>query len=337
MACKTVCWILILSCHAVPAFAGGDFLGRQLPEILTNGWVDLSNPDACAPSLQSLRWQVVLIEIWQTDIDPCTARVPKLRALYEQHADAGLKILALSPESQSTVEGYAHLHILPYTVGFGLHSDWEITQVPDAYLVGVGGLVVWQGHPDELPTEVLEEELARVNRLPAIDDARAFRSALKDIDKGKLGRAHGKVAKLAKKYRDEPAVREQAEALLVYLERLAEQHRLDAQRWIEEDCYFEALPILEMLEDSFAGIDAAEEAEDTLKAWKKDKRIKNLLVAGKMLAAARDLQASERYEEAQQVLQQVAMGADSTLLSAEANRQLESLSQTMAAQKQNEE
>ncbi len=322
---RTPLCLLILS---LPLSAGGDFLGRELPEIRVNGWLDLERPDA-RPSLESLRHRVVLCEIWQTDAPPCEARVPKLKALVDEHAARGLVVLALSPESESTVHGFVSDHMLTYTVGFGFHSDWDIEHVPFAYLVGADGRVAWQGNPDELPRSLLEDELAKVNIFPDLDYGKAFKSTLKYLDKEDFGKAHKKLVRLVAKSEDEELV--QAEALLRYVEGLADEHWSDVERLLEDDLYYRALGHIERIEDVFDGMDVADAAEDLRKSWKRDKRVKQLIAAGMLLESARELSAAERYEEAQEVLQQVARSAPSERLSAQANRELESLSDTMAA------
>lgn len=66
-------------------------IGQPAPEIEVARWIN-----AEPKSLVDLRGQVVLLEFWATWCKPCHEMFPKLRELHEEHAERGLRILALT-------------------------------------------------------------------------------------------------------------------------------------------------------------------------------------------------------------------------------------------------
>jgi thiol-disulfide isomerase/thioredoxin len=66
-------------------------IGQAAPEISIKDWIN-SEP----LSLESYRGNVVLLEFWATWCKPCHAMFPKIKKLYSDYADRGLKVIALT-------------------------------------------------------------------------------------------------------------------------------------------------------------------------------------------------------------------------------------------------
>ena len=98
-------------------------------------------------SLESLRGKVVLVNFWATWCPPCRVEMPGFQRVYEDRADDGLVILAVSTERGQTelVERYV--------------SDREVT-FPVA--MATAGLVRAFGEPRKLPTSFLIDRHGRI-------------------------------------------------------------------------------------------------------------------------------------------------------------------------------
>jgi len=68
-----------------------NLLGKPGPEIDVATWI-VGDP----VTLADLRGRVVLLEFWATWCKPCQEMFPKLTAHYEQHADQGLEVVAIT-------------------------------------------------------------------------------------------------------------------------------------------------------------------------------------------------------------------------------------------------
>lgn len=66
-------------------------VGQEAPEISVKAWIN-GGPAI----LGDLRGRVVLLEFWATWCKPCQEMFPKLKKLYEEEAERGLEIVALT-------------------------------------------------------------------------------------------------------------------------------------------------------------------------------------------------------------------------------------------------
>jgi thiol-disulfide isomerase/thioredoxin len=111
-----------------------ELLGQPAPEIDVADWV-LGEP----ATLAALQGKVVLLELWATWCRPCLELMPKLRLLYEQYAERGLEILALTrygqvPADTDPAEARARERALVRTVIDGRGLEFRVGIAPDARL-----------------------------------------------------------------------------------------------------------------------------------------------------------------------------------------------------------
>lgn len=103
--------------------------------------------------------------------------MPHLSGLAEDYAKKGLNVIALTNESRDTVLKFLEQkNVTPvsYTIGYGGGAQAYPTAdgIPQAFLVGADGRVVWQGHPSECNGKMIEAELKNVK----LDQTRAVRA-----------------------------------------------------------------------------------------------------------------------------------------------------------------
>lgn len=87
-----------------------------------------------------------VIEFWATWCGPCREVRPRMVALHEQYADAGLNIVAITGEAGDEVRDYALEHALPFRVGTDpdrlISAELLAMALPTWYVVGPDGVVL---------------------------------------------------------------------------------------------------------------------------------------------------------------------------------------------------
>lgn len=123
-------------------------------------------------SLEGLRGEAVLLNIWATWCPPCREEMPELQALDEEYGPRGLRVVGVSIDGRGA-EDAVRRFLEDYGIGFTiLHDpDERVTRafrtagVPETFLIGRDGRVAarWIGmlKPDD-PTirERIEKALA---------------------------------------------------------------------------------------------------------------------------------------------------------------------------------
>src|SRR5438132_9191 len=114
--------------------------------------------------------------------------MPHLTGLAEDYSKKGLNVIAITDESRDTVLKFLEQkNITPvgYTIGYGGGAQGYPTAdgIPQAFLVGADGKVVWQGHPSECNGKMIEAELKNVKitdqmRAAKAEKALAYAEAL---------------------------------------------------------------------------------------------------------------------------------------------------------------
>ncbi len=226
--------------------------------------------------------------------------VPHLVQLHEEKKDKGLNIIALTNNDRGTLEKFVAEKGITYPIAIGGGGAYGVSGIPHAYLIGADGKVVWEGNPSGANLDaMIDAELEKVRFFPEADYSKRFNGALSACQKKDWTKALKEADKIAA---DEKRSTEEdianATALRAYIEGLAADLLEEAKGAAETNDYFAAARAFGALEKQFEGLEASEEAEKTLKAWKKDKAIKKALKAGQLLEQGRALEKAKNFKGA---------------------------------------
>lgn len=117
-------------------------------EVPAYGAVSLGSDST---SLEALRGQVVLLNVWATWCPPCREEIPVLQALHEEHSGDGLQVVGVSVDAAG--EGDA---VRRFAENFGVTFDiwldpqervsstFRVTGVPTTLLIGRDGRLLWR-------------------------------------------------------------------------------------------------------------------------------------------------------------------------------------------------
>lgn len=122
-------------------------------------------------SLESLKGDVVLLNMWATWCGPCRMETPFLQELYEQHAERGFHIIGASMDTGNAadqVEMFTEEYGVTYTILLdpqmrGMDS-YQVLGLPATFLIDREGVLQWMkygplGETDSEFQEALEDAL----------------------------------------------------------------------------------------------------------------------------------------------------------------------------------
>lgn len=101
-------------------------------------------------SLESLRGQVVLLNLWATWCAPCRHETPFLQAIYEEHRDRGFEVVGVSMDTgdqTASIRDFVEEYGVEYTI---LHDRtmrgmdlYQVLGLPATFLLDREGVVRW--------------------------------------------------------------------------------------------------------------------------------------------------------------------------------------------------
>jgi cytochrome c-type biogenesis protein len=101
-------------------------------------------------SLESLRGQVVLLNLWATWCGPCRMETPYLQAVYEEYRDDGFEVVGISMDTGDAADDVA-MFVDEYEVTYTILHDptmqgmelYQVLGLPATFLIDREGVLRW--------------------------------------------------------------------------------------------------------------------------------------------------------------------------------------------------
>jgi thiol-disulfide isomerase/thioredoxin len=135
---------------------------QPFPEIAVAGW--LNGP---GPTAEELAGKVRVCEAWAWWCQPCLHAAPHLRKLHEEYRARGVVFIGLTEEGEKDLEKsrkFLEQGQITWPNGYGAGktlSALDYPGIPNLWVVDRAGKIAWEGHPLDLPEELLEKLLAQ--------------------------------------------------------------------------------------------------------------------------------------------------------------------------------
>jgi len=99
---------------------------------------------------------VTLVNVWATWCGPCKAEFPELQALHETYRPRGLRVLAISIDTDGDAEVQASAASMKATFAIGrdagdlVRGQYAAVGIPESWLVSADGTLLWR-HSGAIP------------------------------------------------------------------------------------------------------------------------------------------------------------------------------------------
>ena len=101
-------------------------------------------------TLESLKGEVVLLNLWATWCTPCRAETPYLQEIYEEHRDEGFEIVGISMDTGDAADDVA-MFVEEYGVDYTILHDprmqgterYQVLGLPATCLIDREGVLTW--------------------------------------------------------------------------------------------------------------------------------------------------------------------------------------------------
>jgi thiol-disulfide isomerase/thioredoxin len=138
-------------------------VGKPLP-------IEGTTLDGTKFNIEQYRGRVVLVDFWATWCGPCVAKLPDLMKLHERFHDKGFEVVGVDLDKNVDDLGkFLDDQKLPWInligekdgdeMKFPLAEKYDISAIPDTYLVGRDGRVIVHNPSDEELSKRLDELL----------------------------------------------------------------------------------------------------------------------------------------------------------------------------------
>ncbi len=285
----------LMACMFAGTVSAADTSGMQgKPAPAFSATRCMNEPADGLRSLEDCKGEVILIKLWGVNCGPCLASMPEVQALWNKYEGKGLHVFMLERQ------GHTEAQIAQVYQGRGLTFPQVIEgsfpyngvgTIPYAYVIGVDGNVIFEGHKGY--AGVIDEEIKKVKYLglgkPEV--AKDLEKSAVAFSTGEYAKAREEALKAKEKKPEDAAVVADAEYIIAKVEAKATALRtqIDADKAAKR--YHLAVKGLETLSGkAFKGMEVADTAAAELKEIKADKAIKEELKAWDALTKLQDSQ-----------------------------------------------
>jgi thiol-disulfide isomerase/thioredoxin len=283
---------VVLLCSVI---ANADVQLGDKPQLSFKDFLTKKNVD-----LAGFKGKIVVVDFWATWCGPCMAEANHMVSVNAKYSDKGLQFIGISldsdPAAVKTVMAEKKFTWLMSYQGQGwdgsIPKTWGVTSIPQTFIIGPDGDVLWRGHP-----AMLDEPLADAfkNHPPVLVDPAIVTAANATLDQVEKAIADNKPAKALKLLASVPdeakldkdfAARSKAvsDKLLDY----GNGELTSIDPLIESGDYSTAITKLRDLSTAFAGTPVAASAKAKLISLGSDPKVRKALDEAKTDKEATD-------------------------------------------------
>ncbi|MCB9895381.1 MAG: TlpA family protein disulfide reductase [Planctomycetes bacterium] len=284
---KTI-MIAVLACALAPAlFAGGSLTGQDCPSFSATRFI---NPPADGKtSFEDCKGEVILVKLWGTHCGPCLKSMPEVQALWNKYEGKGLHVFMSERQNSSEADiqkVYSSKGLtFPQVLEGNMGGFPGVGTIPYAYVIGVDGKVVFEGHSGYGAAIETEIEKIKYLGLGKNDVAPGLEKAATAFSAKDYAGAREEATKAKEKSADNEAVVADADYIIGRVDAVIEKLLKRVEDTKAARRYHETVAALEELSGKeFKGMEVADKAKEDLKELKKDKDVKNELKAWDALA-----------------------------------------------------
>lgn len=282
-------------------YAGGTLTGQDCPSFSATKFI---NPPADGKtSFDDCKGEVILVKLWGVKCGPCLKSMPEVQALWNKFEGKGLHVFMCERQGHNA-EQIQQIYnskglTFPQVLEGNMGGFPGVGTIPYAYVIGVDGKVVFEGHSGY--GAAIETEIEKIKYLglgkndvaPGLEKAAAAFSA-KDY-----AGARDEATKAKEKSGDNEAVVADADYIIARVDEVIARLQKRVEDTKAARRYHETVAALEELSGKeFKGMEVADKAKEDLKELKKDKDVKNELKAWDALAKTVEANEKARSDDA---------------------------------------
>lgn len=286
---KVISMLAVLAlCSSGLLAESSNMQGKPAPDFSASSYV-LNAPEDKCNSFADCKGDVILIKLWGVNCGPCIKSMPEVNALWGKYGGKGLHVFMLERQNGSEEkikQIYAPGYKMPQ-VREGNFPYPGVGSIPYAYVIGVDGTVIFEGHTGY--AGVIDSEIKKIKYLGLgkPDVAKGVEKAASAFVARNYAKAIEEANAVIEKAKDEAAVAD-AKFVIERCNATGAKLRSEADAAKSERRYVDALQALDTLSKGFKGMEIGDAAAVEAKELRADKEVKKELDAANGLMKVMD-------------------------------------------------
>jgi len=153
--------LMVLCSAALSAAEASSMIGKPSPDFRADRF--LNEPADGKRTLADCKGQVVLVKLWGVKCGPCLESMPEVQALWNKYEGKGLHVFMLERQNHDEAAITKVFRSRGLTFPDVLEGSFPFQSagtLPYAFVIGVDGTVIFEGHNGY--SAVIDEEIQKV-------------------------------------------------------------------------------------------------------------------------------------------------------------------------------